>query len=114
LEIAGHHENRRDSHNNGERKARGHFEGGSIGTDGTRVTGVEPDGTRVTKRVPGAWDPNSVGTNGAADPPLDPDGTRVTKRHSSKRGLGGYSVDENAADPPSNPDGTRVTRRGAD
>lgn len=52
---------------------------GSVGADGTRVTGVMPDGTRVTKRGEGgAWDPFAWEPK-RADAGDETDGTRVTR-----------------------------------
>lgn len=80
---------------------------GDIDADGTRVTGVEPDGTRVTKRDTAAGDsavPDGTRVTGA-----EPDGTRVTKRDQEISGWDPYGIDRDDTT-----DGTRVTRREAD
>ena len=85
--------------------------GDSVAPDGTRVTGVEPDGTRVTRRNADVGDDDSVVPDGTRVTGAESNGTRVTKRNARKRGWEPYGWEPYGADADDGTDGTRVTRR---
>jgi len=93
----------REHHESLELHARDHeawkrgqnWRNGGDETDGTRVTDVGTDGTRVTRR-------NRDLAGGGDDPVVGTDGTRVTRRDRDLAGAGD--------DPVVGTDGTRVTK----